>query len=332
MRIRKNAKISTLFSTNTNLSNNGDESLLHKNLCQLNQSPWDIITFPSADSSSSSHQFDDYEVYYDVNHAGNGRWVDSVRDFERFDLVDDVGRSISFNAGIMLTITSKFNSIFVYSICRKITLGENVASVKTFEDENDDLVDLEDDHKEVLGFEEGEMKEIREEMLLCDVEDKKGWQCGRVVTNGVTVCDRHIKKMQNDHAVWSTKKKSQPVREPVAETRARRTKKRASTSPYEFYYYSGFGPSWGKKRGAAGSSFSSAYNEPAEVAFDDDEIKKTGSTNGYTAVRKEEGTRFEPETSEVGPAHEDDDDNKKVKTGKKRGRKPMKARSLKSLM
>lgn len=56
MRIRKNAKISALLSSTTNLTSDADESLLKKNLCQLNQSPWDIITFPSSDSSSSLHQ------------------------------------------------------------------------------------------------------------------------------------------------------------------------------------------------------------------------------------------------------------------------------------
>ncbi|KAI3800542.1 hypothetical protein L1987_28633 [Smallanthus sonchifolius] len=79
MRIRKNA---AFLYTNSNLASDGaDECKLQKNLCQLNQSPWDIITFPS--SSSSFHQFDDTEVYYI---AGNGSSIDSVKYFESLDL------------------------------------------------------------------------------------------------------------------------------------------------------------------------------------------------------------------------------------------------------
>ncbi|KAD5317030.1 hypothetical protein R6Q59_032295 [Mikania micrantha] len=296
MRIRKNAKNSTLFYTNTNVSNDGDECLLHKNLCQLNQSPWDIITFPSADSSSSLYQFDDYEAFCDVNHDGYGSTIDSVRDLER-----------------------------------KITVDDIVTLVKTFKGKNDNLADPKNDQKEILGFEEGKMNENREEMLLCDVRDKKGWQCGRMVKNGETMCDHHLIEMQN-HAVWTTKKKSKPV----TRTRAWQTKKQATPGPYEFYYYSGFGPSWGKKRGM-GDNFSNAYNEHVKVVSDDNKIAETGLPDDVTCIQKEEEKGFELETSEVQPEKMkltfiDGDDNKKVKVGKKRGRKPMKARSLKSLM
>ncbi|KAI3681789.1 hypothetical protein L6452_36594 [Arctium lappa] len=278
MRIRKNAKISTLFFTNTNLSNDSNEHLIQQNnhLCQLNQSPWDIITFPSSDSSSSLHKFDDNEVYYNVYLAGNESWDDSIRD------------------------------------------SESLGSVKISEGESYDLDEPKHDYGEILGFEGGEMSEIEEEIVMCGKTDDNGWQCGRLVKNGDTICDHHVNELR-DQAVW-TSKKSRAVN---ASSRPRQNNKRASTSPYEFYYYTGFGPSWGKKRGSTATT-SNTYNE---MISDDD-----------MDIRKEMEKRFEPDVSEIGPTKMEltyDDDNKKGKSGiigKKRGRKPIKARSLKSLM
>ncbi|CAI9292144.1 unnamed protein product [Lactuca saligna] len=274
MRIRKNAKISALLSSTTNLTSDADESLLKKNLCQLNQSPWDIITFPSSDSSSSLHQFDDYEVYYNVNLAGNGSSVDSVGDLE------------------------------------------SVALKTSREDENDN-----DNCGDILGF--------KEEIVLCDKLDEKGWQCGRVVKNGNKMCDHHLS---------TTKKKSRVISGSMTGARPHRTKKRPTTNPHDFYYYSGFGPSWGKKRGATDTTTSTItyiYNEANTVA-----------KNGYERVdvigdidiQEKKRKRLEPEISEVGSMKvelDNIDDDKKGKVaiiGKKRGRKPIKARSLKSLM
>ncbi|XP_076906802.1 uncharacterized protein LOC143563047 [Bidens hawaiensis] len=224
-------------------------------------------------------QFDDYEVYCNVSHAGNGSSIGSVEDFER-----------------------------------KITFGDGLA---TFEGKNRGLVDPKNDHKEILGFEKEEINEVEDKLiLLCDVRDEKGWQCGRMVKNDETMCVHHVIDHLQNHAVWTTKKEPRPVHESKAGSRSRQTKKRASTSPYEFYYYSGFGPTWGKKRGTtAGSGVSNMdYNEPAKVAFDDNKIKETSVINDGMGIC------------------DDEDDKERGKTGKKRGRKPMKARSLKSLM
>ncbi|KAI3711403.1 hypothetical protein L2E82_41467 [Cichorium intybus] len=210
-----------------------------------------------------------------------------------------------------------------------IILGDSVASVKTPDCENYDLDDPKNDYQEILEFQEGQRDEIEDEIVLCAERDEKGWQCGKVVKNGNTMCDHHI-------SVWTTNKKSrwepEPINELVAGSRARQTKKQASTGPYEFYYYSGFGPSWGKKRAVGGSGTTNAYKEPTK-------IKGMRSTDDDMDIRKDIEIFFEPDISNVVPTKMElasiDDDNKKGKmgiVGKKRGRKPIKARSLKSLM
>ncbi|GJZ18559.1 hypothetical protein Tco_0554682 [Tanacetum coccineum] len=81
-----------------------------------------------------------------------------------------------------------------------------------------------------------------------------------------------------------------------------------------------FGPAWGKKRGSVDTA-PNGYNE--------------------ASLEEEKGLRFEPEMVDVGPVKAEsgymdvDGDVEKGKVGiigKKRGRKPIKERSLKSLM
>ncbi|KAL1561340.1 hypothetical protein AAHA92_04057 [Salvia divinorum] len=92
-------------------------------------------------------------------------------------------------------------------------------------------------------------------------------------------------------------KKSVKPSEAEAPRRSRSKKAPAaasSSNPYEFYYYTGFGPRWGKTRGETD--------------------------------RKHDDFVYEDDDSE---GDEDDDDT--VNGEKKRMRKPIKARSLKSL-
>ncbi|XP_071717309.1 uncharacterized protein [Rutidosis leptorrhynchoides] len=284
MRIRKNAKnISALLYTNTNVSNINvsDESFQQKNynFCELNQSPWDIITFPSSNSSPSFHQFNNYEVDYNVNVSGHRSSIGSVG------------------------------------------YTESVASKTLIVGENDAVSIRKKDCVKTLGFKEKESIKVQEDIKLCGETDEKGWQCGNVVTKRNTMCDYHISELQN-YGVWTIKKKSRDGPGPKTGARPHRPKKQPTTNPHEFYYYSGFGPSWGKKRGAVGT-----------VSSDND---------SDTSIQGKKGKRFEARVSEIEPMEldlvdddDDDNDDKKgnlVTYGKKRMRKPVKERSLKSLM
>ncbi|XP_047323878.1 uncharacterized protein LOC124927503 [Impatiens glandulifera] len=95
-------------------------------------------------------------------------------------------------------------------------------------------------------------------------------------------------------------------------TAGRRTK-----NSYDFYYYSGFGPRWGKRRGLRNENGKSIGIMEAAAVVEDDVIAAAGEQLDYVEL------------------DEDDDDYNGVKMKmkkKKRGRKPIKARSLKSLM
>ncbi|GKD38366.1 hypothetical protein Tco_1258573 [Tanacetum coccineum] len=217
---------------------------------------------------------------------------------------------------------------------------ESMVSAKTFESVNNDFKD-----DGVLAFEEGEKSEIREEIVLCGKIDEEGWQCGNVVKNGEIVCENHIIELNND-TVRGAKKKTQPVHGSLGGSGTRHTKKRVLADPYDdqLYYYSGFGPNWGKKRGS-GNTISNKYNEPTKIVRGENKIKEMSSGDeDKVNIGKGKKNMYEPEVSEVGPTKlkfdddADDYDDKKGKTGKKRSgkdmkvRKAIKARSFKSLI
>ncbi|XP_024987943.1 uncharacterized protein LOC112522859 [Cynara cardunculus var. scolymus] len=183
-------------------------------------------------------------------------------------------------------------------------------------------------------------------MVLCGKPNGKGWECGEVVKNGNIMCEDHLFDLQNE-AVWTTNKKSPPVSRSTtgsAGSRPRRVKKRAAaitSNPNEFYYYSGFGPSWGKKRGPVGNKCTT-FNACDVVTTNGSNDCETSGVDGDVGVEEEEKW-VEPDTTmikelswscEAGPTKEDVDymDEEEGKVVKKRGRKPIKARSLKSLM
>ncbi|KAL8227918.1 hypothetical protein R6Q57_015502 [Mikania cordata] len=277
MRIRKNAKTSAFLHTNSNLIFHNHEPTL----CLLNQSPWDIITFPSAHSSIHL-QFDDFVTRYNVNLTANWSSADSETAIQS---ADSTKNSFECEYGIV---------------------NEN-------------------------RNENGEGKITNYE--LYQKEDKLGF-----------MREDDVNDLQND-AVWATNKKAQPV------SKSRGTKKRAvgiTSKQNEFYYYSGFGPSWGKKRGEFGekcttfnacgtivttNSMSSMYETSDDGNMDVEEDKK-GLVPDTTTMKTVWSCEVPPEKEDFDCMEEDepDDVKQKEKTVKKRGRKPIKARSLKSLM
>ncbi|XP_015065393.1 uncharacterized protein LOC107010628 isoform X2 [Solanum pennellii] len=294
MRIRKHAKISPLhYASSIFLQQHG--VVLQPHVCQLNQSPWDVITFPAEDlqndniinhhtlhsppppapaPSSSSYKLDGYDSY-----AVNGTFYDSE-----------------------LSITSM-----------KLEVSDN---------ERKDIDNIVAD----VPADSGNLEKDGNDNIttMCVKNDGKGWQCSRESKIGHNLCEHHFAQKQysssNNESVHSTTTATSTAAVAVAvaagETtqssrgRPHRSKKSSSS---EFYYYSGFGPLWGKKRGSSstGKSTQGAQSSSSQI---DDEV-------------------FDYEDDEEDEYDDNDDErvgNNKLKI--KRTRKPIKARSLKSLM
>ncbi|KAL9245366.1 hypothetical protein vseg_019028 [Gypsophila vaccaria] len=125
-------------------------------------------------------------------------------------------------------------------------------------------------------------------------------------------------------------------------------------NPYEFYYYSGFGPSWGKRRGGtrpdptpdpsncngngngngndtpgcSSTTRESNMSEDDEIIMVTDDDDKKGNSKGV--IESFDSVLAAERELDYIEDEEDEDDVEMF--GGKRARKPIKARSLKSLM
>ncbi|KAH0689481.1 uncharacterized protein LOC125808494 [Solanum verrucosum] len=216
MRIRKHAKI----------------PLVNNRVCQLNQSPWDVITFPNEDPSLFQPPLPSSSNYQFVGSVDNGTFNDTDETFA--SVGEDVDVDVSFAAKIIN------------------------------QDKDDDI----------------EMKELG---FLMDKNN-----------NG-------NKKQEKQHDVVVAKTGS-----------LRRLPTRAKKSSYsssntnDFYYYSGFGPLWGKKRGASRKTI-----HPA-----------TSITGNNSTKNAEQCSSSQMDNEEINYVElEDEDDHHEEQNGKKKKKK-----------
>ncbi|XP_073049061.1 uncharacterized protein [Primulina eburnea] len=269
MRIRKHAKISPLLYAT---SSQDTVTLPQAHICQLNQSPWDVMNFspprPCPPPTPPS------QVYGNDCFAGNGSSKDSIA----------VSRREWTN---------------------KATKCEYSGSIS-------DGAAPDDTEQEACTSPKDNS------IILCCKTDSKSWQCGREAAKGNSLCEHHLLMLRNYSNYNSAHSATKNSEKSSVETRGRpRSKKRVAPSlsnPNEFYYYSGFGPWWGKKRGEVSKKINEELNMPKNDPENDQEASSL---------------------CDIGDDHLDkdgDEEEKNEEIGKKRARKPIKARSLKSLM
>lgn len=305
MRIRKHAKISPLLYASSSLK---PGTVIQTHVCQLNQSPWDVMTFPPPDPSTlpppPAFLVDKDHSYYPNGSFSNHIAADgSPGSKERWDDIA-AGEALD-NRG------AKFEQ------------EESLRSKKGGEDK----------------------------VFDCKIGGK-GWLCRKKVKDQQPFCEQHL-------APQPSVKKSESRR------RARPRKPASSSNPYEFYYYSGFGPRWGRKRGSAAAAATVAAIKEEPYTSHDSSSENTSSKNNNNSsnnsvleVDAAEGpntpepsvksssftSQFDKEVLDYVEDDDDDDyeddyrtysnfdDDENGEMGRKRARKPIKARSLKSLM
>ncbi|BAT97971.1 hypothetical protein LR48_Vigan543s002400 [Vigna angularis] len=270
MRIRKNAKLSPLlFSSSCSVE--GGSVPVETHVCQLNQSPWDVIPF-----QYDSFQFDHATAPNDNAHS--------------------------------------FAAV------------QSVSSMKT---ERASVVDDDDDNDKVVARLDATV------LNPCQGIDEKGWACKNEAKQGQSFCEQHLSL--SVLASYTSKKSQGGTRR--VKTRGAGKKAAgtaaASSNPYEFYYYSGFGPSWRKRRGERNGEGS----KNNAVGTENSTMAESGGGGDDNAGGGEVGGGSVSEMDNEGIidyVEDDDDDEEEMvvedDSGKKRTRKPVKARSLKSLM
>ncbi|PHT55469.1 hypothetical protein CQW23_03955 [Capsicum baccatum] len=348
MRIRKHAKISPPLYTCSVFPG--------AHLCQLNQSPWDVITF-----------HDDNNQEDNINQQTLLPPPAPPSSYQ--------GSSMNLNPTISLVYLAfylRFVSLFIPIFhCTAFILSRNellfvsdficccwmdmipvrITSLKL--DDNGETKRLNfldnkvaDVPADSNDFEKDEKMGDGDNSVttMCVKNDGKEWQCSREAKRGHNLCEHHFAQgkkhcSSNNSAQYSTtavvaaggnsnteiKQTAVAAAEitPSSRDRPHRTKKSSSS---EYYYYSGFGPLWGKKRGpSTGKKNNTAppLAGAAEIYSSHDSTTQGGQSSS-------------PQMDNEGAEHveDEDDDAEEVENCKliKRARKPIKARSLKSLM
>ncbi|KAF7153881.1 hypothetical protein RHSIM_Rhsim01G0164000 [Rhododendron simsii] len=294
MRIRKHAKLAGLSLTATSpsgfsadLTPHGSSYRFHcpHHICQLNQSPWDVLSFPP-DSPSSPFQVDGEES----NYTANG---------------------------------SSANSLGAV---------ESVASMRISMDMEDKNVN----HNKNgigLGFGNGGT-------ISCCKTVGKGLKCKMEAWKGHSLCQHHLPHQLtvydslSAHPSAAAKKLEKPVTGPIRRRRGRPRKVQVPppppptvVNPYEFYYYSGFGPRWGRKRGVSHIAKAERVEEEEKEINVRERVLHSSILVSSSEMDSDEFDYVEDKKKE------DEENNANAKKKKmRRGRKPIKARSLKSLM
>ncbi|KAL6564497.1 hypothetical protein OROMI_015947 [Orobanche minor] len=285
MRIRKHAKISPLLYVSSSLK--PGTALQSHVICQLNQSPWDVMKFSPPPTPPRPPPPPSPPQLERLHFSRNGIQVG--------------GGAVSAGNG------SSGHCIPVSERDQHYGYSDDIPAASAAADT---------DEPPPLSPSVGE-NEV--EIILCCKTDGKSWHCRKEASKGSSLCDHHLSQVKRYYYLNSSShrvaKKSEKPR--VEAGRGARTKKAPASSTsnqYEFYYYSGFGPRWGKKRGETNSKNSSS--SMMRNIEHEDEIEHR--TDRYDELGNEE--------------EEDEEEEIRDNIGKKRVRKPIKARSLKSLM
>ncbi|KAL5766245.1 hypothetical protein ACOSP7_016862 [Xanthoceras sorbifolium] len=278
-----------------NLSSIYSREILQTYVCKLNQSPWDVIPFSeqSIDTDNSLNQF-----YREI----------------RFTPDEKVGEKIDEVGSDALLIERKTNS------------------------------EAEKGMENQVGSNEGE------KILRCSKSDSKGWQCKNESKRGHTLCNHHLHLLQSCNSRSTPKnvlsvRKSKNATVRHGQTRAAKKVSTSASNPYDdFYYYTGFGPYRGKNRGEIGGGEANKtmegstgqnnnFSDDKQVICIGDEVdnnkdEKNDEVDNNKDEKNDEVAHMDKKNNEVA----DDDGNKKDNNRRKRKRKPVKARSLLSIM
>ncbi|KAF6157685.1 hypothetical protein GIB67_037258 [Kingdonia uniflora] len=283
-------------------------------LCELNRSPWDVISFlPQSELS----------------------YADGLRQvkLEEVKLKEEVNNGGAQSSNTVERVKPKVEIKEEFDEMPLIDLAFGTERVKK--------------GKKKIGFARGKASSSSEYVLnekekkgtvlnCCNKTDGKGWRCRKEAKEGNTLCHHHLEQLKTYHYQYTrVSKKSekskakdtkQPVDAPPPTPLARRVKKKA-TRTSDFYYYSGFGPLWGKSRSEGKQP--SIKIEPSQ---DSEDVPLVDPPPPETT----QASQVDPDIIDHGiHEYEDDDDDDEyydVGVGEKRIRKPIKERSLKSLL
>ncbi|XP_072954716.1 uncharacterized protein [Typha angustifolia] len=179
---------------------------------------------------------------------------------------------------------------------------------------------------------------------ICKKTDGKGWHCKRPAHHPHSLCQYHLAQLRSYSTNYGASKASTSRAGADAKSRKKKVGDDDASTNLYYYYYSGFGPWRGKRRGGSrgdNGGGESVGNEQEEEEEEEEEEEvgrnNSGARDTYedsvaVAGGDEESNGEDDGMDSDGSDDDDDDDDDTMRNRRKRGRKPVKARSLKSLL
>ncbi|XP_024010101.1 uncharacterized protein LOC18015242 isoform X2 [Eutrema salsugineum] len=293
MRIRKNTKLSSMLLATAGYGGERPETYV----CHLNQSPWDVIPLTSSDDGD-----DAAELFNLIDSS----WFLPSPSSSSPPLIHQFDGEDSSNGNVSLGDSNGASESLV-SVERL-----NLVAAEDYDERSPDVEDP------------------------MDRSDNSDHKSKAVEPNS------RVKTSGDDEQVTTVSMPAPPKRGRPRGTakKAPAASNAASTNPYEFYYYSGFGPRWGRKRSGSGDEKNVIID--CKKSCEDNMSKKSSSSGedcDKTAAFGDGSSSFDGFEYMREADYDGDSDHgkKKEKTmmmvkKTKRTRKPVKERSLKSLM
>ncbi|XP_022879056.1 uncharacterized protein LOC111396780 isoform X2 [Olea europaea var. sylvestris] len=285
MRIRKHAKICSLTYAASSLK---PGTVLQTHVCQLNQSPWDVMSFSPPSTPPPPLPPPSFQVNENDDFARNGSFGESIATFD-----SSMSMKMALDDGEIEAMKLEYSD--------SVIVGGSV----------------------IGNAEEGVPKKDRE-IIFCCKTDGKGWKCKREAAEGNSLCKHHLSLVRN-YNNWAPPAAKKVDKVAADSHRCPRARKVGLTSnPHEFYYYSGFGPRWGKKRGEK-NQISNSRDASKNIDQRHEMAQSSMSQIDIEESDIEDEIEYEEE-------EEEENSESESRRKRKRARKPIKARSLKSLM
>ncbi|XP_042479926.1 uncharacterized protein LOC122060884 [Macadamia integrifolia] len=102
---------------------------------------------------------------------------------------------------------------------------------------------------EVEEMNSSELRKERMSLTCCSKTDGKGWKCKKEAKQGHSLCEHHLEQLKS----YYIRNKSSTPSSSVSGRGKRSYSTNSKMPSSDYYYYTGFGPLWGKGRGEAKS-------------------------------------------------------------------------------
>ncbi|URD78320.1 WRC [Musa troglodytarum] len=272
-------------------------------LCELNRSPWDDLLCLDLMASCDLEE----EEEEDGGSLGNG-----VKD-EVEESKGIMGNRIKYEAAAAASLPDS-----EASMNRLAGKAEGKARKKA-------TVKVKRKKKDKVINTSGGTAAVTKGSASCKKSDGKGWHCKRPAQHPHSLCRYHLSQLRSYSCTHGNGKVAESAKEgPVGVAGRKKKTDIAGADSNFYYYYSGFGP-WRRKMRGGSSDNGDQCDHHASDEDDGNEYSESG--DGYDAA-----VAGDDQDSDDEDCFNDGGSEGNKRSCRKRGRRKMKARSLKSLL